>query len=95
MGNLKIYEKEWFNKLNELIDANLERSNINVNDLAYQMHTSPSSLYRKVTKLSGSTPSDYIRKRKLEKAKFLLESADEYNMNEVCEKVGYNKIDFF
>jgi AraC-like DNA-binding protein len=91
----KIHEQKWLARLNEHIDANLHHSDFNLMDLAFELNLSVSSLYRKVVKLSGLSPNDYIRNKRLEKAKCIMESNDSYNLDQVTEKIGYQRKDYF
>jgi len=78
------------------IDQHLHNTNFNVSFLADLMHTSSASLYRKIKTLCGCTPSTYIRNRRMERAKEMLQSGKYINLNQIATKVGYTqKSSFF
>ncbi|MCB0564414.1 MAG: helix-turn-helix transcriptional regulator [Lewinellaceae bacterium] len=95
MNNYKLYEQNWLKEVDQIIHANLQNSNFNLMDLAAKLYLSKSTLYRKITKLSGMSPNDYIRKKRLAKAKAMLESGSAYNLGEVARNVGYQRKDYF
>jgi len=60
----KEYQSEWLLELNVHIENNLNSFNFSVTDLAYQMHLSQFSLYRKVKTLTDLSPAEYIKRMK-------------------------------
>lgn len=95
MRKLRLFEKEWLRELDELIEENLDCSHFTTESLAFQLNLSKATLYRKVVKLLSIPPSDYIRQKKLEKARMLASSARDYSIKELASSVGYSRQDHF
>ena len=60
----------------------------NTQKLADQMSLSRTQLFRRLKKLSGLTPSQYIREARLNQARFLLENQAYSNVKSVAYSVG-------
>ena len=95
MKKLKLFEQKWLETLDEHIENNLENPQFNIQQLALKMHLSSASFYRKVVKLLGISPSDYLRQKRLDRAKDLFDSKKNYSLQELAEKVGYKRKDHF
>lgn len=87
-------DEEFLNKLNDLIDTNIDNVDFCVDDLAQALNMSRSSLHRKIKGLSGIAPNDFIRLYRLKKAAVIL-SQNEYKVNEICYLVGFNTPSYF
>ena len=70
------------------INSNLDKP-LSVTDLAVQFHLHPTHFIRFFKEKTGQTPANYIRIRRLETAKILLESTDLY-ISAIMEKVGFS-----
>lgn len=81
-------------KLNELIDANLDNHHFGVEELASGMGYSRSHLHRKLHKESSKSISQYIREYRLEKSRALLLDLD-MNVSEVAYAVGFGSPSYF
>ncbi len=95
MKNFKYHQRVWLDRLNNHIDQHLHNSNFSVTYLAYLMNLSSASLYRKVIFLCECSPSIYIRTRRMEKAREMLETGRYTNLSQVAAKVGYTRKDYF
>jgi CheY-like chemotaxis protein len=76
-------------KLHEVINANLEDENLDVDKLANIMNMSKPTLYRKIKSISNLTANELINLTRLKKAAELLAHTD-YKIYEVAIIVGYN-----
>ncbi|MCB9293093.1 MAG: response regulator [Lewinellaceae bacterium] len=65
-------EKAFLESVNQAIEANLKNTGFTVEQLAQELFVSPSSLYRKLTALTGMNPNRYIRSFRLAHARELL-----------------------
>ncbi|PWJ55954.1 two component regulator with propeller domain [Dyadobacter jejuensis] len=81
-------------KLKKLIFDNLSNPEFGVNDMAFQMGTSVSVLYRKLKTLTGMTVNDFVKTLRMKSALQLLETGT-MNVNEVATAVGYNDTKYF
>ena len=87
-------DEEFLNKISNLIIANMQDTNFNVERLASEMCMSRSSLHRKIKEVSNLTPIDFIRLIKLKKAAELIREHG-YRTNEICEKIGIVSPSYF
>lgn len=94
--NLKIIDKEkiFLSKLKSIILKNLKNENLNVDSIAKDIGMSRSSLYRKITAITGKNINDFIRIVRLEKAAYLLKN-EEMSIAEVSYEVGFNSVNYF
>jgi ligand-binding sensor domain-containing protein/signal transduction histidine kinase/DNA-binding response OmpR family regulator len=81
-------------KVTRIIDKNLSDVNFNVDILADELHTSRSSLHRKIKGISELTPNDFIQLVRLKKAAELLREGS-YRINEICFLVGFASSSYF
>ncbi len=76
-------------KLNDLIYANLENKNLDVENLADMMNMSRPTLYRKIKAISNLTPNELINVARLKRAAELLNEGV-FRIYEISDMVGYN-----
>lgn len=69
------------------INRNLDKP-LSVTDLAEHFHLHPTHLIRFFKEKTGETPANYIRIRRMETAKRLLESTDLY-ISQIMEQIGF------
>ncbi|GJM34961.1 MAG: hybrid sensor histidine kinase/response regulator [Saprospiraceae bacterium] len=91
IGNLDNY---FLNKLNAIIEKNIENEYFTVDFLAKEMGFSRSQLHRKLKQISNHSASEYITTVKIRKATTLLSSM-KYNIDEVAHKAGFNSHSYF
>lgn len=78
----------------EIIEENLDKEELGPTFLAERMHISPRQFSRKFKDLSGITPSDFIKKYRMEKAAQLLLETD-MSIQEVIESIGISSRPYF
>ncbi|MCM1022146.1 MAG: response regulator [Muribaculum sp.] len=81
-------DRQFLDKLQEIINLNIENEDLSVVFLADKMCMSNSTLYRKITSLLGLSPNDYIRRLRLTKAVELLRSR-QWSITEIAYKTGF------
>lgn len=81
-------------KLIEVIEANIERSDIDVNYVASQLSMSRSKLYNKIRLMTGKSIVEFIRSYRLRKAARLL-SEENLSIKEVMMRVGIESDSYF
>jgi DNA-binding response OmpR family regulator len=91
IGSLDNY---FLNKLNTVIEKNVENEHFSVDSLAVEMGFSRSQLHRKLKQISNYSTSEYITMVKIKKATTLLTSK-KYNIDEVAFKSGFNSHSYF
>ncbi len=89
-----IKEGEFLKRVNAIIQSNLDRENFDTATLAKAMATSRIQLYRRLKKIIGFAPSQYIRYIRLHKAKELLENCD-LTVSEVAFRTGFINLSHF
>ena len=77
-----------------IINENLSKEDLCVQDLADELALSRSKLYRKIKELTGKSANEMIRKMRLEKSKELLEITD-MTIGEICYKVGFSSPSYY
>jgi TolB-like protein/AraC-like DNA-binding protein/Tfp pilus assembly protein PilF len=81
-------------KLEEVVQANLQNDQFSVEALAEQMHMSRSNLHRKIKQSSGQSANQFIREYRLERAIDLLKK-DDRPISEVAYEVGFSSQSYF
>lgn len=80
-------------RLQKMIDENMRDEDFSIDTLAGQMNMSRSSFYRKIKALTGITPIEYLKTRRLERAATLLNQG--CRSSEVAEQVGFTSSSYF
>ena len=65
-------DENFLRTLKEVVDANIQNPEFNLDDMASLLNMSRSSLNRKIKGILDMTPNDYIRLERLKKAVQLL-----------------------
>ena len=86
---LPLADKEFLEQLDKYIEENIERLEFTIEDLSYNLAISSRQLRRKIQKLTGFTPNQYIRKYKMNVARKLLETRSVYSVKELSYKLGF------
>jgi len=87
-------DRSFITKVLKYINENIGDTDLNVEQLADDMHLSRSQLYRKIKAMTGITANEFIRKIRLEKAKQMIENGSE-SISEVGFKVGFSSPSYF
>lgn len=87
-------DKEFLERLRNVMQRHMSNSEFNVDQLASDMNMSRSNLNRKVRGTLNVSPNTYIRIERLKYAAQLLKAGD-CKINEVCYKVGFNNSGYF
>ena len=87
-------DKDFLDKLSNLIEQNFSNPELNVDFLAHSLHVSRSGLFAKIKSLVDVTPNELIQIVRLKKAASLL-LQKKYKINEVCYMIGFNNPSYF
>jgi len=87
-------DEEFMEKVNTVVEQNLDNIEFSIGQLSHAMNVSHSSLLRKIKGISGLTVNEYIRLLRLKKAALLLEE-NKYRINEICTLTGFNNPSYF
>ncbi len=91
---LNLSDREFLNKLNDLIYSQMTNRNLNSDMIADKMCMSRSQLNRKVRTITGYSTSAYILQMKLEKSKRMLASTEEL-IADIAFKCGFEDANYF
>lgn len=87
-------DEEFLRKLDEVVFRNLQDPGFTSSQIGQDLFVSHSTLTRKMKELLETTPSDYLRKKRLQIAAQLL-GQKKYRVSEVCFAVGFNSPSYF
>ncbi len=82
------------NKLNDVLEVNLENELFGVKELAEEIGLSRAQLHRKLHALTGKSTSQFIREFRLEKAMKMLQD-NVATASEIAYRVGFNSPTYF
>jgi AraC-like DNA-binding protein len=84
----------FINNVNAIVDKHISENEFNVDILCTHIGMSRTSFYNKLKSLTGQPPADYIRNRKIEKAKMMLLKTN-LTIMEIAEKCGFYEAKYF
>ncbi len=87
-------DEEFLQRLEKVINQELDNENLNVEDLARLMFISRSHLHRKVIALTGLSSTEFIRKFRLERAMQLLQT-ERGKVSDIAQRVGFRNVKYF
>ncbi|MCI4647107.1 ATP-binding protein [Phaeodactylibacter sp.] len=91
----KSYDHLWLKQLENEIYKRLNRPDLKVGDLAIAMHVSERTLRNRVKAYTGLSPSQYLKKIRLQKALSYFENRQYQTISEVCFAVGMQNVSHF
>lgn len=86
--NLTVLDKQFLDKLFEIVSDNIDNEELSVGYLADKFCMSNSTLYRKVTALLQISPNEYVRHIRMEKAVELLKTR-KYSISDIAYQTGF------
>ncbi len=87
-------DEEFMQRLVAWIDANVEDSEITVDDLAAHMGLGRTTMYNKLKSLIGKSPIELIKEYRINKAELYLKTG-QFSVSEVAYKVGFSDPSYF
>lgn len=81
-------------KAEQIVEANLQNSLFDIENLSVELGISRSSLHRKIKAATNLSPSEFIRDVRLNNAVKLMKSG-KYNIDEIGTFVGFNSTSYF
>lgn len=88
-------DMKWLKELETLAFEKVTTPNFNIGQVAYEMAIGERQLNRKVKKITGLTPGNYLKEIKLQKARQLLENKAYSTVAEISYLVGFNTPQYF
>ena len=87
-------DQKWLNNLEKLVATRMQDSQFNVDAMSKEMHLSRTQFFRKLKKLTGLSPSEYLIEARLQKARKLMENNTYSSVKAVAGAVGIQRIYF-
>ncbi len=91
---LKPNEEKFLTQLIDFVEQVWNKPNFNVNDFSKALGLSKSQLYRKLTKLTGQSPNNFLKEFRLHRALSLLHN-QHGNISEIAFETGFNSAAYF
>lgn len=88
-------DKEFVERLETIVEQNLARPDLSVDEFAQLMNLGRTMFYRKLRGVTGYSPNEYLRIVRMKKAAELLLSDENLTVAEVSYKVGINDPFYF
>ncbi|MGB5693953.1 MAG: helix-turn-helix domain-containing protein, partial [Flavobacteriaceae bacterium] len=87
-------DQKFIDRLQQILEKNLDNEHFGVSDLAMAANVSRSNLHRKVHAYNGNSTSQFIREYRLKKAMELLKKHD-LTVAEIAYRVGFSSPTYF
>lgn len=87
-------DKQFLNRLQELVEANISNGDFSVQALSELMAMERSGLYRRVQTLTGLSPSNYIRRTRMDVAARLLHET-RLPVADIASRTGFSTTKYF
>ena len=91
---LKPHEEKFLTQFIDFIEEIWAKPNFHVNDFSKALGLSKSQVYRKLTKLTGQSPNNFLKEFRLHKALNLLHK-QHGNISEIAFETGFNSAAYF
>lgn len=87
-------EDVFINHVMSLVEKNLDNESFGIQTLVRELHMSQSTLYRKITSLTGLSLTGFVRSIRLKVSAQLILSSD-LSLSEIAYQVGFNDYKYF
>lgn len=94
VNKLSPMDKEFMDKIYEMMESNIEDGQIDIDSMAEHMGVSRSKFFYKIKALTGQTPNDFFTTYKLNRAKELIEDG-RYKISAIADMVGFSSGSYF
>lgn len=91
---LKMAEEQFLTQLMNYVETIWNNANFNVSDFSKKLKLSTSQFYKRLKKLTGKSPSTFLRDFRLKRAMLMLHYR-EGNITEIAERTGFNSPAYF
>lgn len=88
-------DQQFTEKLIQVIEENLDDSNLNIAFLQEKLFVSRTTLFQKLKAITGQTPMEFIMNIRLKKAAQLLKTRPDLPVSEVSDMVGFGSSKYF
>lgn len=87
-------DKKFLNDVDTYIRDNMGDPDTTVESMSAHLYISRVQLYKRMVSLTGTTPSEYLRAKRIHRSEELLRSG-EFTVSEIAYKVGFNNPRYF
>lgn len=84
----------FLNKLNTLLETEINNPNLNVDNIATRLGFSRSVFYRRIKTLTNIAPNDFIRTYRLKRAAEMITSTT-FSLSEISDRTGFSSYSYF
>lgn len=88
-------EEEFLLQLDKVIMDHLSDNDVSNEFLADHLAVSQSTLVRKVRRLLGTSPNNYVRNKRLAVAEAMMRESSGNNVSDICYAVGFTNLSYF
>lgn len=88
-------EQEWLEQLEQMVAKGVGDSRLSADWLAHQLFVGRNLFFKKVKRLTGMTPNEYIQEVRLTQARYLLEARAYQTVKEAAYAVGIKDVKYF
>jgi len=89
------YDDHWRQQLQGIIEQHYHRTDFKIVDIAHLMHVSERTLRNQIKQSTGLTPSAYLQKKRLQKAREFIKNKRYRTVSEVAYAVGFKDVRYF
>lgn len=90
----KAADKKFLQQIADIVEAHLEESEFDLDQLSKELNMSKSTLHRKMKAITGLTPLDFVRNIKMKQACRML-SEHELSISEIAYALGFTNPKYF
>lgn len=95
MFGLPKRDEEFFQAFDSIIMENIANTELSNDLLAERLNVSQATMIRKIRKLLNTSPSNYVRTRRLSLAAKMLKESHGNNVSDICYSVGFTNQSYF
>ena len=82
-------DRSWLQSIDSIIDANISDADFSIEDLGRHAGMSRSNLYKRIKAITGLSPLEYLRDRRVAKGRQLLAQATGKHVRPTLSEIAY------
>lgn len=86
---------QWLREVDAYIEAHIGDSNLSVGQIAAAVYSSERQFYRRIRQLTGLTPNEYVKRKRMSRAREIIQTGMPASVSALALSVGYNRTDYF
>ncbi|MCD8103391.1 MAG: response regulator [Alistipes sp.] len=88
-------DREFIDRVIEIIDENVTAGNLNVSLLCTRLGMSRTKLFNKIKGITGQSPNEFIQSIKLKTAARMLRERADLNISDIAYLLGFSSLNYF